>query len=32
MLGLPMGTIKTYLHRAKKELALALVKSKMEVL
>jgi RNA polymerase sigma-70 factor (ECF subfamily) len=29
MLDLPMGTIKTYLHRAKKELAAAISRSKM---
>jgi RNA polymerase sigma-70 factor (ECF subfamily) len=28
MTGLPMGTVKTYLHRARKELALALASSK----
>ena len=30
LLDLPMGTVKTYLHRAKKELAEALIESKMK--
>jgi len=30
LLDLPMGTVKTYLHRAKKELAAAVIESKMK--
>jgi RNA polymerase sigma-70 factor (ECF subfamily) len=30
LLGWPMGTVKTCLHRARKELAVALMQSKME--
>ena len=29
MLGLPMGTVKTYLHRARKQLATAALESRM---
>lgn len=30
LLGLPMGTVKTYLHRARKQLAAAAVKARMK--
>jgi len=30
LMGWPMGTVKTYLHRARKELAVAVLRSKME--
>jgi DNA-directed RNA polymerase specialized sigma24 family protein len=30
MMGLPVGTVKTYLHRARKALASAIVRDKVE--
>ena len=30
LLGLPMGTVKTYLHRARKQLAAAAIEARMK--